>query len=335
MEKSIEFEKKLKKGKGHLIAAIVFLILTIGLVFIMYSSYKEDMENVSKLIDVSEEGKYASVDVHVMTDYFATTDYSGIEHKTYFVFDERYMYIVDIDSESRELLNDIYDYSYNSEEGDEAPEAVVLKGMTKEIPDDLKEIAIDSYNEMFETDFLNESNFSTYFGVVYLDTYEDPMTDLPYALIISLPFAIFGIVFLISYITMRSNTKKNKAKYGDNWDRIINEINATDTIYYKNARLYLTENYLISYQNGLEIFDYKEIVWVYPHEYRYNGVVTQKSIYVVTKDSKAHKLATLSTSKKNRVLFDELYNTLINKMPDILKGYTKENIKAAKELYQK
>ena len=125
------------------------------------------------------------------------------------------------------------------------------------------------------------------------------------------------------------------AKYADRWDKIIEEINASDSIYYKNARLYLTRNYLISYQNGLEIFDYNDIIWVYPHEYRYNGVVTQKSIFVVSRNSKAHKLATLSTSKKNRVLFDELYNTLINKMPDILKGYTKENIKAAKELYQK
>ena len=56
---------------------------------------------------------------------------------------------------------------------------------------------------------------------------------------------------------------------------------------------------------------------------------------MVTKDSKAHKLATLSTSKKNRILFDELYNTLMNKMPEVLKGYTKENIKLAKEMYVK
>ena len=77
------------------------------------------------------------------------------------------------------------------------------------------------------------------------------------------------------------------------------------------------------------------IVWIYPHEYRYNGSLSQKSIFVVTKNSKAHKLATVSASKKNLVMFDELYNTFLNRMPNVLSGYTKENKEKAKELYQK
>lgn len=333
MEKGIEFEKKIKKGKGYLIAAVIFLVLAGAFDLMMYFSYKSDMKNTVNLADVKEEGKYASVDVAAMTDYFATNDYSGVDHKTYFVYDNRYMYIVDLNEESRERLEEIYNYSYNQDENAVAPATVKLKGMTKEIPSDLKQIAIEAYNEIFGEDYLNTINFSTYFGTVYLDTYEDPMSDYLAILIFSVPFIIIGLTFLFTYFRITNNTKKSKEKYADKWDKIMSEID--DAIYYKNARLYLTRNYLISYQNGLEIFDYKDIVWIYPHEYRYNGAVTQKSIFVVSKDSKAHKLATLSTSKKNRVLFDELYNTLMNKIPDALKGYTKENIKAAKELYEK
>ena len=39
--------------------------------------------------------------------------------------------------------------------------------------------------------------------------------------------------------------------------------------------------------------------------------------------------------KKNLVMFDELYNTFLNRMPNVLSGYTKENKEKAKELYQK
>ena len=208
MEKSIEFEKKIKKGKGYLIAAVVFLVLALAFDVLMYFSYKDDMKNIVKLADVTEEGKYASVDAQIMTDYFATNDYSGVEHKTYIIFDDRYMYIVDLDEKNRERLEEIYDYSYNSSEDTPVPSSVELKGMTKEIPSDLKEITIDSYNEMIGEEFLNSSNFSTYFGTVYLDTYESPMTDYPFTLVISLPFIIIGLVFLFTYFTMTKNTKK-------------------------------------------------------------------------------------------------------------------------------
>ena len=99
--------------------------------------------------------------------------------------------------------------------------------------------------------------------------------------------------------------------------------------------MYITKNYLISYAAGLELYDYKDIVWIYPHEYRYNGSLSQKSMMIVLKDSKTKKLATVSASKKNLNMFDEMYESLLNKMPDVLSGYTKENKEKAKQLYQK
>lgn len=335
MEKSSEFLKKIKKGKVYLVVSIIFIIIVLAFSALMYSVYQNDMKNPLPMTDVTEEGKYVTIEAQVMTDYFATNNYDDGLHKTYFVFDDKYTYIVDLDDKNRERLNEIYEYSYNGNEDSEPAKSVELKGMTKEIPSDLKRIAITSYNEIFGENIVNSANFDQYFGGVYLDTYEDPMTEFAFVLVICIPFAIIGISFLITYFIMKRNTKNSMIKFGDKWDQILNDIDANDSIYYKKAKLYLTRNYIISYQNGLEIFDYKDIIWVYPHEYRYNGVVTQKSIYVVTKNSKAHKLATISNSKKNRILFDELYNTLINKMPDILMGYTKENIKAAKELYEK
>lgn len=330
-----EFEKNIKKGKVYLILGAIFLVMAIASVVFNYVEAQKEMKNISALIDVSEEEKYASVDVQIMTDYFATNDYTGIEHKTYFVWDDQYIYIVDIDDENREKLNAIYDYSYDSNEDAVAPEAVTLKGMTKTIPTDLKKIAIDAYNDLFDEDLLNSSNFSQYLGLVYLDTYEDPMTGFPSKLLYSLPSLIIGLILLFCYYKMTNTTKKCIARLEDKWETVLNEVDSADAIYYKKAKLYLTNSYMISYMNGLEVYDYNDIIWIYPHEYRYNGSVTQKSIFVVTKDSKAHKLATVSTSKKNLIMFDEMYNTFLNKMPHALSGYTKENREKAKELYQK
>lgn len=336
MERSIEFEKTIEKGKGYLIAAIIFFLIPLVVAGGMYFYNKNGMKNPAKLIDVTEEDVYASVKASMMTDYFATNDDNGVTHKTYFVLDEdNIMYIVDIDSESRERLQKIYDYTYNYDEDLEAPESVELKGMTKEIPSDLKKIAIEAYNQLMGEDYLNTTNFYDNLGAVYLDTHESPMSNLASVIVIALPFGVIGLIFIITYFVNSSKTKKTKQKYADNWDKIIDEINNSDTLYYKSTRLYLTRNYLISCQNGLEIYDYNDIVWIYPHEYRHNGIVTQRSVYVVTRNSKVHNMATLGTSKKNKILFEEIYNTLSNKMPDILKGYTRENIKAAKELYQK
>lgn len=92
---------------------------------------------------------------------------------------------------------------------------------------------------------------------------------------------------------------------------------------------------MVSFMSGLEVYDYNDIVWVYPHEYRYNGSLSQKSLMIVTKNGKAHKLATVSASKKNLTLFDEMYDTFLNRVPNALSGYTKENKEKAKEMYVK
>ena len=334
MEKREEFLKNIQSGKVTLIVGIAFLVMSLLIGVVSIFEKNKEMQNPTPLGDVEKENVYASVDVSVMTDYFATNDYAGIEHKTYFVWDDQYIYIVDLNDKNREALNGIYDYSY-AEEETERPEAVTIKGMTKTIPSDLKKLAIDTYNELYDKKVLTTSNFSDYLGVVYLDTFESPMSDLSMDLIVCLPSLIIGAIVLFVYFHKNSVTKKCIARLENKWDTVLNEMEASDTFYYKKAKLYLTRSYLISYMNGLEVYDYNDIVWIYPHEYRYNGSLSQKSIFVVTKDSKAHKLATVSASKKNLIMFDEMYDTFTNRVPNVLSGYTKENKEKAKERYVK
>lgn len=334
MGKKEEFLKNIKSNKITLIVGILFLLSSLVSGIVVYSNKDKEMKDVKALAEVKKDEVYASVDVQVMTDYFATNDYAGIEHKTYFVWDKEYLYIVDLNDKTRESLNTIYDYSY-AKEKQEAPTPITIKGMTKTIPSDLKKIAIDAYNKLYDEKVLNLSNFSDYLGIVYLDTYESPMTNLTTELIVCLPSLIIGVIFIFIYFRKNMVTKKCIGKLEGKWEEVLQEMDASDNFYYKKAKVYITRSYVVSYAGGLEVYPYNDIVWVYPHEYRYNGSLSQKSIMMVTKNGKAHKLATVSASKKNLTMFDEMYDTLLNRMPNVLSGYTKENKDKAKELYQK
>lgn len=330
-----EFLKNIKSNKITLIIGILFLLSSIASGIMVYYNKDKEMKDVKALVDVKKEDVYASVDVQVMTDYFATNDYAGIEHKTYFVWDNEYLYIVDLNDKTREALNSIYDYSYAEEKQEEKPSPITIKGMTKTIPSDLKKIAIDAYNKLYDEKILTTTNFSDYLGVVYLDTFESPMTDLTTELIVCLPSLIIGAIILFVYFRKDIVTKKCIEKLEGKWEEVLQEMDASDNFYFKKAKAYITRNYVVSYAGGLEVYPHNDIVWIYPHEYRYNGNLSQKSIMMVTKNGKAHKLATVSASKKNLNTFDEMYDTLMNRMPNVLSGYTKENKEKAKELYQK
>ena len=43
----------------------------------------------------------------------------------------------------------------------------------------------------------------------------------------------------------------------------------------------------------------------------------------------------LKQIKKNKAFFEELYQDIINKVPNVLAGYSKENMEKAKEMYKK
>lgn len=326
-------EKLGKVGIAPLIVGIFFLLLAIGISAYFIFDANTKMKNPIPLKD-AKEGDYAKIDVYLMTDYFATEDSSSISHKSYFIWDNNRYFIADLNEETRKQLNEIYEYSY-SEEDLEEPEVVTIKGIATEIPSTLKDIAIKSFNQLAGENIVTSLTYKDYFGSVYLDTYENPMTLLVSKLIYAVPSLILAIICLVSYFHKVNTTKKSITKLGSKWENVLSEIRNTDTIYFQVAKLYLTRNYVVSEMNGLEIFAYSDIVWIYPYEYRYNGVLSQKSIFVVTKDSKAHRLANVSASKKNLLLYDNLYDTFLNKVPNALNGYTNENKVKVKEMYEK
>ena len=106
--------------------------------------------------------------------------------------------------------------------------------------------------------------------------------------------------------------------------------------YYKKANMYLTENYIINLANRFEAIPYKDIVWMYPYTLRYYGMKTYQSIMLVTKDKKNHTVCYINVlTKTNKEIYQEIYETILNKNSKILNGFTKENKEKMKEITSK
>lgn len=331
----LEFEKNMKANKAKLIIGILIIVFFLGINGILYLGIKEDMDNPEDFEKITEEGAYTCVEVEHMTDYFA--EYTGgddPDEKYYFIGNSDYYYIANLNQKNFEKLRHIYEYDYSEEEMEE-PEKETICGNTNYILGDLKKYAIESFNELAGEEVIDNENFYSAFGMYYINTAETPMSNLLWGSIVINVFTIMGLIFVIIYFKDVKKTKKTLEKYSNEIDKIKMDVASPETIYEKKARIFLTRDYLINISSGLEIYNYEDILWIYPYEFRQNGIVTQKSIYLVDKDTKAQVISTLSPSKKNNIIFDELYENLALRTPQAMHGYSKENADNLKNMSKK
>lgn len=174
-----EINKIFKPGKALLIVTLVFLIATIALIGIaMYMRVGETMnpKNLGELIENYEEkeGMYVKIDLGYLPYGFAEEDNS----KYYYLAMDKdgYMYIVRITDKTYDELVKLSDEGKNEIQYE-------LKGYAFDIPMDLKRLAVEAGNEVFENMDLTLSNIENYVGGVYIDETELPDDDTPIGLI--------------------------------------------------------------------------------------------------------------------------------------------------------
>lgn len=340
MEKEKEFMKNVNSSKKTLIIGLIILVYAMLQIGIPYFMKTKEMKNEKPMSDTDsslEAGEYACVDVSYMTKYFATYTVDNVnKEKVYFIFDEELAYVASLDDDDLKKLDKIMKFSYREEDSEmEEPKPVKICGWTKEVPADLKKLAIESYNEIYDEELLKDDNFVDYLGVYYMDSTTSTFTLLETEIIVGGIFALAGLIVLIVYFKNAHTTKKTLSNFSGDFDKIKMDVMSEDTFYNKKAKMYLTRDYLITFASGFQIYNYKDIIWVYPFEYRRNGYVQSKSIYVITSDKKTHVIAQLSAGKKNMLVFDEIYNNLLLRVPNAMHGYTKENKDKLKEMTKK
>lgn len=325
--------KNIKCKKSMLVIGIILFVVFMGLGLLIYSG--EVNAEYEVLTKNTSENVYAKLNVSLLDSAFATETLDGKEKDYYIAFDENdNPFIIVLNKSGLESLRKIQEYTL-SETEIEKPNPVMVYGNVSK-----------SDTEVFKylQEFLKDEDGNTYtidelksvVGENYLDTTWDNKEEGIFALILFGVFSLSGLILIIVYFVRNKKSKKILEEYERELEKIEEDVKSGKGIHNKKCKVYLTDRYLLSYAGGVKLIELNDIVWVYPFITKQNGITTSKSIYVITNNGKSNVVAVVNTwGKKNKAFFEELYQDIINKVPNVLVGYSKENMEKAKEMYKK
>ena len=158
-----------------------------------------------------------------------------------------------------------------------------------------------------------------------------------WALIIVGSFGIImSVSLLIIFIVICIETKITLKKY--NIDELKYELSKSSVKKYEKLNIYLTDNYIISKNMGLNILEYKNVVWLYKEKriirYRRTGIPIGISLLAFNK-KKGYEIAYISIFKKTEKTLDEVMFEVQEKNNNVMLGYTKENVENFKKIQKK
>lgn len=313
----------------YLLVAVVLFLLAIPFYVWAYIIENEDLgeplnftEQVASASATS--GEYVELKVTEVPNVFAEYDSSKTSDKYYFVWSDNYLNVAFLDYDTYQKLNQegIHD------------NPVTIRGITKTLPNDVIELAIDGYNKMVGEEFLTASNYQSYLSTLYIDTTAD-LNNSTIQVLFAVVLTVLALIFLTLFIVYRRKFKKVWKQYSEKeWNRISQELDSEDAKIYKKSRLYLTEHYIICLNHGLTVVDYQDLAWVYPYQLKQYGITTSRSIILWSKKKERYTVASLEGVTKSKAMIDEVIDFIVSKNPVVLVGFTDENRKSAKDLYQ-
>lgn len=326
--KNEKIKKEMKKINNHLYVFIIFLALGVLFIAIGIFENRQNEESYIYLNDIienksNEENAYAYLEI-TQAPYSIAKYENDADNAFYIVFDGRYFYIA-------YLSNDVYE-KLNVEGLEENP--LTIYGTTTSTPEELRSIALEAYNEgLEEEDQISMEDFNSYFGEVYLNNVSLKKLNSTFFIISIIPFTI-SLIFLILFITKKIKTKKTLNKLTDKEiDQLEKDIDNDKTKYYEKYHLFLTDNYIISFNHGLILLKYNDLLWVYEHNLKQYGITTAKNIFVMTNEGKTYNIiSTDGISKKANQFLKEIISIISNKNEKILIGFNKKNETEIKEI---
>lgn len=156
----------------------------------------------------SNQDSYKTLDVVALSYDFAV-DFKETYHY-YFAFDEEwYPYIIKMKGDLSPEYQPLVDYMFG-DESMEMPEPVEFRGVAGEIEEDIREFAIESMNEMYGEEVMDDGSFEEYFGVSFLDTTRKPMGRADFSTAYTF-LGFGGAAVLAAAFLAAVNIKKRKA----------------------------------------------------------------------------------------------------------------------------
>lgn len=326
MKNSI-LNKEYKKINNYLYVFIIFLAL--GALFIALGIYENQklIDSYTYLNDVivnknNESNINAYLDITYVPYSFAKYE-DDSNYAFYIAYDDTYYYIVYLSDSIYNELNEMEDF-----------DKVTLYGTTLEIPDNVKQIAIEVYNERAnEEDQISLEDFNRYFGGVYLNNVSLSKQNIAFYIISIIPFLIaLGFLSVFIYEKMRFKKGLNKLTEKER-DRLIKELESDKLTYYDKYHLILTKDFIISFNRRLSIIKYQDLIWIYEYSIKKYGITISKNITVMDKSGKKYNiLSSDNLDKKRNSIIKEIITTITNKNDFVLVGLSKKNEEAINEI---
>ena len=333
--------RKSKKAPKWIVCGYIVCILVI--ILAIYSASQKQENQLPDPIDFTTDGaigmaenKYVSFSVEGLSEQIAICEeFKGDADKEryYIAINNEYMYILDLDLETVELLQSLQDNKYFSNENRETLQPITIYGVTEKIPIELKQIVIDICNEKSgEENKVTLENFDMYFGSVLLNVKRAPIyIGMENIIIIVATIVIILLVILHFAMKIEKNKSKKylkKNKYEEELTSQLKEYIEED--HYKHKVL-LTKDFLVDVKyGGFSTFKFSDVKWV--HIYSANSYITQStSIEVYLRDGKTN-FECVEIKGKPTEEFWGIFDKICERVPeDCLKGFTKENIKSFRE----
>lgn len=308
--KMYRLEALIKKDKNIMIAAIAFLAVLIGsLVWI----YQINNTKPTQLLNVEKINQGAYINTIDVPYGFARK--VGQSSWLAIAYDENnYLYIVQLTEAQYTTIENYFELA-----GEDA--TFEIKGVTREIDENISKLALEAYNEVVSEDKqIEKEDFNKYFGNLYIEM--GTTSDISLQMVIATISSIMFISFLIVGFISKNRTKKTMES--EMYQRALEE---ADNPEFDTKNTILTKNYLIYYASGLHIVEYKDISWIYRHTVRYNGVPNHAFAYYLKGSKKMNLIGVGFDVKK----VEELLSFVSKKNPNVLVGYTEGNRKAHRE----
>lgn len=320
-----QIKKMTKPDKKKLFGGLLLMLLAILLCFMGVAVSDSNTEAQSYYdLAINEDDQVGDVVyIDMVSGYqFATeTDTYGNEFEYFYAFDDNEgLYIIRIDENIFNEINAVFE---------ENPDDFIYKltGRLQIVDDELKQLAAETLQEVFELDYYVEADeYDDYFLSTYLDVAgynsEGDSSVVVFGILAIIIFCL-GIVLFISYLKQLKKCKKvtEKPDYQD----MLMQLNDHAYIY-DNNNIIMTDNYLINTKGVLYGINYNDIILAYVHPVSVN----KKLMFVL--------VACSSAGTDNFGLFSnkedltEVIELIKEHNPEIMDSYTKENIEKYNEI---
>ena len=264
------------------------------------------------------KNKYVYLDVAGLTDAVASRDtemwYVAVDR-------EMYGYIVKMSTSQFLSMKDHNDWWYAEEEYDIAPTRIY--GMPNKITDELADVIADVF------DYGSKEEARDVFGIYYLDC-----TESPYGTISGILMFLGFILLLTSLVLLIMNGSRNSAvkrcikrldtlgltaAAAEQLDSPLNEIIGDDVTR-------ISPDFIYCRRQGT-VLALSDILWLYGHIQRYNGAIVAQTLRAGTKANK-EQIVCQTEKGLGTEAFDQIMQILSARNPDLLLGYSLENLNA-------